>query len=154
MKLYQTYQELTELDEKFQRYLGDHAPHLAQHLVHYRSNSDPTSSEWIIETARHLDHFIAALFDIQTEVSALMQKTHACDALFADIKKSTRLFHPPKKTDYDNLVSLVPVPEDPYHRLESPTEHHRERDGFSLTDQRMSLDEVMDEIHYCVYCHK
>jgi NADPH-dependent glutamate synthase beta subunit-like oxidoreductase/NAD(P)H-flavin reductase len=29
----------------------------------------------------------------------------------------------------------------------------RLRDGFDLTDPRMTLREVQDEVHYCVYCH-
>ena len=54
----------------------------------------------------------------------------------------------------ENLVPMVPVENDPFGRFEAPVETHRERDGFQLTDPRMQLREALDEIHYCVYCHK
>ena len=28
------------------------------------------------------------------------------------------------------------------------------RDGFKLTDPRMTPRQVLDEVHYCVYCHE
>jgi NADPH-dependent glutamate synthase beta subunit-like oxidoreductase/NAD(P)H-flavin reductase len=34
-----------------------------------------------------------------------------------------------------------------------PHEHRRERDGFQLTDRRMSPAEVLAEVDYCLYCH-
>ncbi len=38
--------------------------------------------------------------------------------------------------------------------LEGPAAHLRRRDGFGLTDQRMTAREVLGEIHYCVLCHE
>jgi NADPH-dependent glutamate synthase beta subunit-like oxidoreductase/NAD(P)H-flavin reductase len=35
-----------------------------------------------------------------------------------------------------------------------PEERLRRRDGFALTDQRMTGREVLGEIHYCVLCHE
>ncbi|HLD84379.1 MAG TPA: FAD-dependent oxidoreductase, partial [Coxiellaceae bacterium] len=64
------------------------------------------------------------------------------------------LFHLPQKKNYENLVPMTPVPNDPYARFEAPIEAQRHREGFQLTDQRMSLRDVLDEVHYCVYCHK
>lgn len=49
-------------------------------------------------------------------------------------------FHLPHKRDHEHLVP--------------PTEHYRERDGFGLTDARMTRREAMSEVHYCVYCHE
>jgi NADPH-dependent glutamate synthase beta subunit-like oxidoreductase/NAD(P)H-flavin reductase len=63
-------------------------------------------------------------------------------------------FHLPAKLDYQNLVSLVPVPEDPIGRFEGPQATRHRRDGFKLTDPRMTPRQVLDEIHYCVYCHE
>ena len=63
-------------------------------------------------------------------------------------------FHQPQKKHFENLVPLVPVENDPFGRMEGPQETQRARDGFKLTDERMQLREVLDEIHYCVYCHK
>lgn len=51
------------------------------------------------------------------------------------------MFQLPQRLDYEHLV----LPESDI-KL-------RQRDGFALTDQRMSTREVQDEIHYCVYCH-
>ncbi|MBX9587224.1 MAG: FAD-dependent oxidoreductase [Gammaproteobacteria bacterium] len=62
-------------------------------------------------------------------------------------------FKLPAKLDYQNLVNLDPVPEDPYQRVEGPESHQRQRDGFSLTDEGMSRREVLSEVHYCVNCH-
>jgi len=62
-------------------------------------------------------------------------------------------FHLPAKLDYNNLVSLEPLADDPMGRMQAPTQKLRQRDGFSLTDPRMSQREALDEVHYCVYCH-
>lgn len=63
-------------------------------------------------------------------------------------------FKLPQKLNYENLVNVSRDTEDPYERLEGQPEHHRPRDGFALTDERMGAREVLDEVHYCVYCHK
>jgi len=70
------------------------------------------------------------------------------------IIKNWRSFRIPAKKHFENLVPMVPVENDPFGRFEGPAETRRERDGFKLTDPRMQLREVLDEIHYCVYCHK
>ena len=38
--------------------------------------------------------------------------------------------------------------------MEGPESHLRRRDGFTLTDPRMTAREVLSEIHYCVLCHE
>jgi NADPH-dependent glutamate synthase beta subunit-like oxidoreductase/NAD(P)H-flavin reductase len=63
-------------------------------------------------------------------------------------------FRLPQKLDYQNLVPWIPVPDDPLGRYEGPPATYRHRDGFKLTDHRMSLREALNEVHYCVYCHK
>lgn len=63
-------------------------------------------------------------------------------------------FHLPKHLNYENLVKTVAVSGDPVGRLEGPSESRRYRDGFTLTDPRMKRREVMDHVHYCIYCHK
>jgi len=62
-------------------------------------------------------------------------------------------FHLPERLDYANLVPLQKLPDDPLGRLITPSEQLRLRDGFQLTDPRMSAREVQDEVNYCVYCH-
>lgn len=49
-------------------------------------------------------------------------------------------FHLPQRLDYQDLVKTP--------------ENLRHREGFELTDPRMTQREVLDEIHYCVYCHQ
>jgi NADPH-dependent glutamate synthase beta subunit-like oxidoreductase/NAD(P)H-flavin reductase len=49
-------------------------------------------------------------------------------------------FRLPKPTVYDHLVH-------------EPQEFRR-RDGFKLTDPRMTPREITDEAHYCIYCHE
>lgn len=71
-----------------------------------------------------------------------------------DYTKKWVSFRLPHRVDFDNLVALQPLPEDIHHRFESNPEQLRNRDGFKLTDKRMSQRQVLEEIHYCVYCHK
>src|SRR3990167_67254 len=156
MKFHHTVEALSTLDEQFIQYLHKQAPALAVQMHAYRDLqlSSAETSQWIIDTAPHLENFIVDLFSIQKEAAALKAETLEIEALFKDKKKNSRLFHPVEKRDYENLVPLNSIPDDPYQRLEGPCEKHRERVGFTLTDPRMPLNEVMDEIDYCVYCHK
>jgi NADPH-dependent glutamate synthase beta subunit-like oxidoreductase/NAD(P)H-flavin reductase len=63
-------------------------------------------------------------------------------------------FRFPHNVDYENLVPLRrPDPALP-ELTEGPSEHRRRRDGFALTDSRMSPREVSGEADYCVYCHE
>lgn len=63
------------------------------------------------------------------------------------------MFKLPQKLNYDALVPSQPVQNDPLGRLQTTPRHARQREGFDLTDPRMSINEVMSEIDYCVYCH-
>jgi NADPH-dependent glutamate synthase beta subunit-like oxidoreductase/NAD(P)H-flavin reductase len=64
-------------------------------------------------------------------------------------------FHLPSSTDFDHLVhtSRPPQHSEEQFMAASPA-HLRRRDGFKLTDPRMSLREVLGEVHYCLYCHE
>lgn len=77
-----------------------------------------------------------------------------CDPVGQLAVKDWVSFRLPQKTDYFNLVPIVPVPNDAIGRYEGPPENFRQRDGFKLTDHRMTLRGALNEIHYCVYCHK
>lgn len=63
-------------------------------------------------------------------------------------------FKLPQKLNYENLVPVEQMTGDPFQRLQGHAENWRQREGFTLTDARMSEREVLHEIHYCVYCHK
>ena len=63
-------------------------------------------------------------------------------------------FHLPGDVDHHHLVETIrPDPALPELR-EGPLEHRRARDGFGLTDPRMTTREVLGEVHYCIYCHE
>ena len=68
-------------------------------------------------------------------------------------------FKLPKKLDYENLVPTVPyldlnLNNNNLEYRQGRPEQHEHRDGFVLTDVRMSERQVLGEIDYCVYCHK
>ncbi|MCX7124914.1 MAG: pyridine nucleotide-disulfide oxidoreductase, partial [Gammaproteobacteria bacterium] len=99
------------------------------------------------------------LNDPEKNKAEIEKLIHWCAlALFTDegrkFTKNWPSFHQPQKKDYENLVAMTPVINDEFGRFEGPLDQQRERDGFTLTDPRMDLREVLDEIHYCVYCHK
>ncbi|MHB1586046.1 MAG: pyridine nucleotide-disulfide oxidoreductase [Acidiferrobacteraceae bacterium] len=60
-------------------------------------------------------------------------------------------FHLPERVDYAHLVPLESFER---HGIPMQRSHStRRRDGFHLTDTRMSARQVQDEVHYCLYCH-
>ncbi len=62
-------------------------------------------------------------------------------------------FKLPETVDYQNLVSTTrPNPQLPEERI-GPERSHRRREGFKLTDPRMTRREVLGEAHYCLLCH-
>ncbi|PYQ28414.1 MAG: pyridine nucleotide-disulfide oxidoreductase [Acidobacteria bacterium] len=60
-------------------------------------------------------------------------------------------FRLPQPLAFDKLVPTEPVDE---HRFGGDHHHFRRRDGFGLTDPRMTPREITDESHYCIYCHE
>src|SRR5262245_54633144 len=63
-------------------------------------------------------------------------------------------FHLPATLDYAQLVATErPNPRLPEDRV-GPADHRRRRDGFVLTDRRMSRRDVLAETHYCLLCHE
>jgi NADPH-dependent glutamate synthase beta subunit-like oxidoreductase/NAD(P)H-flavin reductase len=63
-------------------------------------------------------------------------------------------FHFPHFVDHDALVPLRRPNERLPGLIVGPPEHRRRRDGFALTDGRMSRREVASEADYCLYCHE
>jgi NADPH-dependent glutamate synthase beta subunit-like oxidoreductase/NAD(P)H-flavin reductase len=63
-------------------------------------------------------------------------------------------FHVPHTVDHHDLVSLRRPDERLPNVTDGPPEHRRRRDGFALTDARMSPREVANESDYCMYCHE
>jgi NADPH-dependent glutamate synthase beta subunit-like oxidoreductase/NAD(P)H-flavin reductase len=60
-------------------------------------------------------------------------------------------FRLPKPLVFDRLVPTEPIDE---HRFGGESHELRRRDGFHLTDERMSTREITDEAHYCIFCHE
>ena len=56
--------------------------------------------------------------------------------------------------DFEDLVPLRRPEPKLTNITEGPAEHRRRRDGFGLTDGRMSRREVASESDYCMYCHE
>lgn len=63
-------------------------------------------------------------------------------------------FHLPQKVDHARLVPLEYEEKDSPYRLQAEPSTFRQRDGFKLTDPRMSARAVQGEVHYCIYCHE
>lgn len=62
-------------------------------------------------------------------------------------------FRPVVKRDYARLVETVTQVDHGLATRYTPQDQRRHRDGFALTDQRMSTRQIQDEVHYCVVCH-
>lgn len=59
----------------------------------------------------------------------------------------------PKNLNYEHLVEVIRPEELLQEKIIGPEEHLRRRDGFALTDERMSKRDVRGETEYCVFCH-
>ncbi len=59
----------------------------------------------------------------------------------------------PHNLDYEHLVQITRPDETLPEAIMGPPEHRRHRDGFQLTDPRMSRKEYLREIDYCIICH-
>jgi NADPH-dependent glutamate synthase beta subunit-like oxidoreductase/NAD(P)H-flavin reductase len=60
-------------------------------------------------------------------------------------------FRLPKPLVFDHLVATTRVDAN---SVVGPHDEYRRRDGFKLTDPRMTAREITDEAHYCIYCHE
>lgn len=67
--------------------------------------------------------------------------------------KSWVSFVRPESLDYENLVQIQRPDDNLPESIVGPLEHRRMRDGFKLTDPRMSRKEYLREIDYCILCH-
>ncbi len=231
---------LQQLDTEFLEYLHNTDHGLHHHLIEYRANaldlSAPQVSELLIALAKHIENFIAQLFDINNEVAGTQQYTlqknpiglfrkdivltkvkrllHKTENLppFAelhsailaalmkhnmttgdleldiatlgllylndsaqyakeletltqwcaqslltpegqDISRNWQSFRFPEKLDYAHLIPTQSIERNGVMQQTLPKAYYHQRDGFNLTDTRMSAQAVQNEIHYCIYCH-
>ena len=63
-------------------------------------------------------------------------------------------FRLPEKLDFEALVETVRPDATLPERRTGPPERHRRRDGFGLTDPRMTPRGVQEETQYCLICHE
>jgi NADPH-dependent glutamate synthase beta subunit-like oxidoreductase/NAD(P)H-flavin reductase len=63
-------------------------------------------------------------------------------------------FHVPHVVDHHTLVPLRRPDERLPNLTDGPLSRRRRRDGFALTDARMSPREVANQSDYCMYCHE
>jgi NADPH-dependent glutamate synthase beta subunit-like oxidoreductase len=59
----------------------------------------------------------------------------------------------PHTLDYSHLVEVDSVETMPAGTTMGPAASYRHREGFKLTDPRFSHREVLDQVHYCIFCH-
>jgi NADPH-dependent glutamate synthase beta subunit-like oxidoreductase/NAD(P)H-flavin reductase len=84
--------------------------------------------------------------------------THWCIRALTDPQASNSVqgwvsFTFPQPLNYSRLVPLRRTADDGSLHSEALTGERRRRDGFKLTDLRMSARDVQDQVHYCIYCH-
>jgi NADPH-dependent glutamate synthase beta subunit-like oxidoreductase/NAD(P)H-flavin reductase len=63
-------------------------------------------------------------------------------------------FRFPEAVDHFDLVQVQRPLRDFSEIMLGPDSRLRRRDGFALTDKRMSNREVLGEVHYCILCHE
>jgi NADPH-dependent glutamate synthase beta subunit-like oxidoreductase/NAD(P)H-flavin reductase len=127
--------------------------------------------EWANDPERELAEVALRLLDRQAgaKTSSDAAESAHCESRLRDVFSWAQAlaFHPdlrqrrrhfasfvhPEKLDFDNLVARdFRYPQFPT-LFEGPAEEQRHRDGFALTDQRMSPREALREMHYCIICH-
>lgn len=118
--------------------------------------------EWANDPEREMTEVVMRLLDQGSE-------SVGSDERLGDVSAWARVlaYHPdvtqrrrqfvsfvrPEKLDFDNLVAReFNYPKFPT-LFEGPAECHRHRDGFGLTDPRMTPREALREMHYCIICH-
>ncbi len=130
-----------------------------------------TRGEWANDPERELAEVVLRLLDRQADARATADALELgrCEERLRDVLAWTRVlaFHPalkqrrhqfasfvhPEKLDFDNLVARDFTDPALPTLFEGPAQERRHRDGFGLTDLRMSPREALREMHYCIICH-
>ncbi|HEX8336892.1 MAG TPA: FAD-dependent oxidoreductase, partial [Pyrinomonadaceae bacterium] len=87
----------------------------------------------------------------------LLEAWSAAHALRPDARERVRgwvSFRFPHPLNYEHLVQLERPEADLPELMRGPDRNLRRRDGFGLTDARYTRREVLEEVHYCLYCHE
>jgi NADPH-dependent glutamate synthase beta subunit-like oxidoreductase/NAD(P)H-flavin reductase len=124
-------------------------------LDHELARANLPTQDRELAVARYAD---GLLTDAEANKSAIEQLTRWCIRALTTPEGRARIagwvsFRLPQPLHAQQLVPLSTLANDPLGRVQGPAEHTRARDGFALTDTRMSARDVQNEIHYCIYCH-
>jgi NADPH-dependent glutamate synthase beta subunit-like oxidoreductase/NAD(P)H-flavin reductase len=87
----------------------------------------------------------------------LVEAWAAAHALRDDARVRVRgwvSFRFPHPLNYEHLVQIERPDADMPELMRGLEKNLRQRDGFKLTDARYTPREVLDEVHYCLYCHE
>ena len=144
----------------------------ADFIAALRQKKKPEVSAAARETARTLARRAAACAaslprasgDTDEDLLAFLEKTLEQYAFWCHMRREHPALKPgihgwicfklPETLDYQNLVETErPNPAVPEERV-GPAAGRRRRQGFTLTDPRMTRREVLGETHYCLLCHE
>ena len=68
--------------------------------------------------------------------------------------RESALFWHPHRLDFSHLVALEASMVNGTSMRQGVAAHRRQREGFGLTDEGMTLEKALSHAHYCIYCHK
>jgi NADPH-dependent glutamate synthase beta subunit-like oxidoreductase/NAD(P)H-flavin reductase len=101
------------------------------------------------------NHYLSDLDQYATEVERLTQ--WCVQALVQPeglaLTKGWSSFAIPKRTNHENLVPVDTQQQQKLERFAVKENELSNRDGFKLSDSRMSERDIQNEINYCLYCH-
>jgi NADPH-dependent glutamate synthase beta subunit-like oxidoreductase/NAD(P)H-flavin reductase len=110
------------------------------------------SAEERAAVAPFLQRLGATSGDIPSWIGALM--TWCAQRLRDPGHRNWVSFRFPEAVDHFNLVEIERPSSELQENIIGPEHRARRRDGFGLTDSRMSPREALSEIHYCILCHE
>ncbi len=140
---------LVDLEQSLKKTEGD-ASALRERVRHIAIAADVPESEGADDVDLDLAALDSLLGDLEAFCYYRSLTSHHDEHGYPDWVA----FRSPHATDYANLVQIErPFPELP-EAIAGPESKRRRRDGFKLTDPRMSLKQAMDEVDYCIYCHE
>src|ERR1044071_1425264 len=87
----------------------------------------------------------------------LVEAWAAAHALRAEARERVKgcvSFRFPHPLNYEHLVQLERPEADLPELMKGLDKNLRRRDGFKLTDRRYDSRQVLEEVHYCLYCHE
>src|SRR5439155_1463263 len=129
----------------------------------------PEESALLLETGAQVSRFLGRLFGVEEDLKRLREAAGREAPLFRVKRDFVQrrvlrkggeegpdwvFLRLPRPLDFQQLVPLRRPRADRPEILAGHEEHQRRRDGFRLTDPRMSAREVRSEIDYCIYCHE